>query len=199
MDVQAGVGKTVLLSLAISRLQMLPKEGDRNILCAYFFFDFNMSDMQRPDYMARSLIHQLVSGPASSHLDRIYGKYFSGDSGPAFIQCRHILQEIVDDLHSHFKIFFVIDALDEATDLADVFKYLPTLQHCQVMLSSQEVLCRQYSIASARMVAMNLEEITPDIESYVELRLANDSSLHRLSDDRKKLIQKGIMEKSQGM
>lgn len=173
-------------------------------MCAYFFFDFNMNEMQRPEYMARSLIQQLLASgpdPPTAHLlDRIHAQHFAGASQPNFIQCRDILQSLIDALHTNnVKVFLVIDALDEAIDLADVFKYLPTLQRCNVILSSQELLCRQYSIANARMVAMDLDEITPDIRTYVEHRLENDPALQRLSDERKDLIKKGIMDKSQGM
>lgn len=186
---------------------MLPKAtGDPRIMCAYFFFDFNMSDMQRPDSMARSLIQQLLASgpdPTTHLLENIHAKHFANPSAasPNFIQCRDILQSLIDALSATFnvKVFLVIDALDEAIDLADVFKYLPTLQRCNVILSSQELLCRQYSIADARMVAMDLDEITPDIQSYIEQRLENEPPLQRLSDERNTLIKKGIMDKSQGM
>ncbi|KAF6236351.1 hypothetical protein HO173_005442 [Letharia columbiana] len=213
-----GLGKSILMSTVIDRLQEAFKE-DKSCSAQYFFCSAGEDSTRLVARIKKQLLHQLyrtaLSDESSDTLDRsnevisnFLGKKDSADSKPGSQQKKSEKAVGFEDAYPSLakilgkKIFLVIDALDECTDRRDT-GILKTLQET---LSASElplkiVVCsRPEPDIVDDLVdkpAIKVEDHNgPDIEKAAKAKLED---LPGLSSDERALACKSIVEKAKGL
>jgi KaiC/GvpD/RAD55 family RecA-like ATPase len=203
-----GCGKTILSSTILQNV-LQHCDGDPGKVVAYFFFDFNDVQKQKPVLMVRSLICQLsqqcVRIPTS--LDTLFSSYENGQRQPSLHALLEVLQQIMREFPH---VYIVLDALDECSERAELTNILETmsawlLQNSHTLLTSRrerdiesslETFIRQQNI-----VCLQSELVDRDIQKYVQQRLSDDKRLSRWGKDPalRQDIEAALMKGAQGM
>lgn len=210
-----GVGKSILMSTVIDRLQEAFQE-DKGCSAQYFFCSAGEDSTRIATRIKKQLLHQLyqqaLSDESSDLLDQsndvissFLGKKDSADSKPGSQQKKSEKATEFEDAYPGLakilgkKIFLVIDALDECTDRKDD-KILKTLQ--ETLLASELplkiIICsRPEPDIVDDLVdkpAIKVEDHNgPDIERAAKARL---EELPGLSSDERALACKSIVERA---
>ena len=184
----SGRGKTVLSSIVIQALDTCGK--GKAVL--YFYFDFTDQGKQKLEDIVRSLARQLalLQDDCQKLLDALYSSCGNGSRQPS---CDELCKLFLAMLKNTNEIWIVIDALDESTSrtgsssesvlawLKEIFCNKETIIH---MLATSRP---ERDITSAmdnmevfvQHIAIQAENIQPDICSYVGFRLQEDPELQR--------------------
>ncbi|KAL8845679.1 MAG: hypothetical protein Q9221_009164 [Calogaya cf. arnoldii] len=197
-----GCGKTILASTVIETIRdEYGSAEDTAVL--YFYFDFNDLQKQKPEYMVRSLLSQLLeqSSTAFHTVKSIHTSCSSGNSQPSFKTLKKALGEIIQSLG---ETFIVLDALDECGERQELFEiinhirqYGPKKPH--LLLTSRrlpdiEERLRS-SVAAIDRVYVGGTAVDSDILAYINERLQNDQGLQRwrkLPEVQEEINQKNI-------
>ncbi|PGH13486.1 hypothetical protein AJ79_03616 [Helicocarpus griseus UAMH5409] len=123
-----GSGKTVMSSVIIEHIRHLCLSNSASAL-AYFYFDYNDPDRTTPESMIRSLIRQLLNQRPDMPKDlrNLYEMFKEGDVGPEIGKLVEVLQGIIKDMN---EVYFVLDALDECSDVSGLLDIASRLLHC---------------------------------------------------------------------
>jgi hypothetical protein len=111
--------------------------------------------------------------------------------------------------NSYDEVFFHVDGLDECSSsgddehylLHDLERWLEGIPQIRLIITSRnEVRVRQFvQNISAVPLEMRYNQLDVDIQTYVSLRLKESPTLSRLSPSTKSVIQKTLVQKSDGM
>ena len=205
---KAGCGKTILSSTIISEiLQTCRLRSGTSV--AYFYFDFNELEKQKPDTMIRSLITQL-SGQSirkSNDLERLFSYCNKGQRQPDIESLLIVLKDV---LKGFKEAYIVLDALDECSDRQQLSESVEDIQRWELpqlhmLLTSrqlpdiQEVL-RVWTTSQDR-IHLKSTLVDADILTYVHERLQNDRELKRWRNKPQvqEEIKTTLMQKADGM
>ncbi|KAG8670707.1 hypothetical protein FPOAC1_003942 [Fusarium poae] len=132
-----GAGKTVLAAIAIHHLQNL-FGNDSNIGIAYHYCDFGHRYNETDNLILSSILKQLAqcSGSLPDAMSTLYSKHKDKGTRPS-------LREIASALKTvaclHYRIFIVIDGLDECLVWRDVMAQLRGLQGANILATSRAI------------------------------------------------------------
>ena len=176
---------------------------------AYFYFDFNDIDKQKPDKMIRSLITQLSrqSTKPLRGLQSLFSSCNDGKRQPDSKSLMEVLKEIVDSLDD---ITIVFDALDECLEREDLFKRMEEImqwkpRHLHMLLTSRRLTDIEESLDSLTnpqdRICIQSALVDADILVYIGERLQNDQKLKRWrrSPQVQSEIKTTLMKKADGM
>ena len=213
-----GLGKSILMSTVIDRLQEASQE-DKSCSAQYFFCSAGEDSTRLVPRIKKQLLHQFyqmaLSDESSDLLDKsndvisnFLGKKDSVDSKPGSQQKKSEKATGFEDAYPAMakilgkNIFLIIDALDECTDRKDN-KILKTLQETLVAseLPLKIMVCSrpEPDIVDdlVNRPAIKVEDHNgPDIEKAAKARL---EGLPGLSSDERALACKSIVEKAKGL
>jgi Cdc6-like AAA superfamily ATPase len=204
---KAGCGKTVLSSTIITEIQKtLPTS---KMAIAYFYFDFNNIDKQKPDNMIRSLIAQL-SGQSTKpfrRLESLFSSCGNGERQPDMENLMEVLKDIIECLD---ETSIVLDALDECSEREELFKRISEVQtwkpqQFHLLVTSRRLPDIEEALApltnSQDRVCIQSKVVDADILAYVNERLQNDQRLSRWRNKPQvqEEIRSQLMEKADGM
>src|ERR1700722_3226280 len=156
-------------------------QSDPSLVSAYFYFDFNEPEKQRPENLIRSLITQLSSGCSScpEALINFYSRHQEGTRQPT----TDTLLVLLSNIFEAFKeIYVVIDALDECTDRAGLLSLIETIigwNNLHVLVTSrreQDIIRCLEPIVTAK-VDLQKDVVDSDIFIHIQDRLQNDEKL----------------------
>jgi hypothetical protein len=155
------------------------------MVTAYFYFDFNDIQKQKPELMLRSLLCQLLQRSGTTHksLDALFSSRGNGLQQPVL----HVLLEVTRQMMQSFtRVYVVVDALDECAQHSELMDVLATvkgwqLQNLHLLMTSR----RERDIESSLEVYVDNKDtvclqsniIDQDIQRYVQHRLSHDKSL----------------------
>ena len=181
-----GCGKTILSSTIIQDIKTYCHSNPTRAV-AYFYFDFNDMEKQRPENMIRSIITQLsFKYPSMSQaLKSLFSSHTNGERQPIAGALITTLHQIIQGLD---ETFIVLDALDECTDRTELLEYIEIIAGWKLrnlhviatsrkekdleddlgpLLEEQDKICIQSGI------------VDKDILAYINERLQTDRSLSR--------------------
>ncbi|KAI8629835.1 hypothetical protein F5Y19DRAFT_432116 [Xylariaceae sp. FL1651] len=180
---QAGLGKSVLASMAIDYLE---KKGKK---VAYFFYSFHEPSRRRVCNGLRSLAVQLLAftEQVSDKLadiyqtERQYGQYLRND---------HTLIDVVHELLNRIEdVSVVLDGIDECVDESDKCRFLedliqrPTLGTTRWWISSRATeIRRAMKLLKAVEMVPDAAEISRDIQTYLSKKLGCQHCLRRWTE-----------------
>lgn len=208
-----GSGKTYLSAGIIQNLQQYCDMDPARSL-AFFFFDFNDAEKQKPVNMLKSLLSQLLS-KCTRVPDRVRELYAACDQSGRQASEDELLGAVNDTVGHLSATFVVLDALDECSDRDGLFETLQEMHgwgnHSLRVLSTSR---KEVDIEEA------LEDLVPrksrtclesrlvdkDIQAYVHERLVKDKSFggwRRVQKSKNKNIlediEKTLGQKANGM
>jgi Cdc6-like AAA superfamily ATPase len=204
-----GCGKTILSSAILKNVLQHCNNNPQKVV-AYFYFDFNDMQKQKPELMLRSLICQLLQQclkiPAS------LGTRFSSRGNeqpqqPSLHALVKIMRQIAQELPH---VYIVLDALDECserTKLMDIIETISTwkLQNLHVLVTSRRERDIQSSLAplidQKNSICLQSEVVDVDIHRYVQQRLSKDKRLSKWGKDLalSEEIEAALMKGAHGM
>ncbi len=202
---KAGCGKTVLSSTIIAEIEH--RFGSEGV--AYFYFDFNDIEKQKPENMIRSVIKQFFAQTVKkcSQLELSFSSCNKGERQPSRDDLLLILKEMIKGYN---KTYIILDALDECLDRPDLLEViehihewkLPQLHMLvtsRMLTDIEEVL--EPMIEPRNRICIQSAAVNSDIEIYVDYRLRNDRKLSRWIKHPKaqEEIKNTLKEKADGM
>ncbi|KAI4248958.1 MAG: hypothetical protein L6R42_009138, partial [Xanthoria sp. 1 TBL-2021] len=204
----SGCGKTILTSTLISHIicHCLPAP---NVGLAFFFFDFHDQKKQANESMIRSLVAQISSfgkqTPQALHL--LFESCGNGLRQPS----KHALLATLRAILKGFdNAFIVLDALDECDDrgtlllnIEEIVRWKSGNVHTLVT-SRKEVdigEALEPLATEQRIVSIQSQTISEDIQAYVHQRLQTDARLKRWqsNEDVQKEIETTLVAKADGI
>ncbi|KAG8623518.1 hypothetical protein KVT40_008494 [Elsinoe batatas] len=213
-----GCGKSVIAAVITEDLLNTNAKEER-VATAYFHFDFSNKNDSTLGMLLRSVITQLslqasLVPPCLGRFanDRLKGTKLNGIEStykdivaqPDNIDLATLLVEVVD---AHFdSVYLVIDAMDEASDLEDLLRYLTDLlsqrsNKLHVLLTSR----KETTIVSAlenvvdTSVEMDPVATNADIGTYVMNEVARQPKLRKWSEGLRQEVQTALTKDACGM
>jgi hypothetical protein len=199
-----GCGKTIMCSSIVEDIREYCKIV-LNVGQAMFYFSFRNTSKQSMDSVIGSVAIQL--GMKEPGLSILYDAYqSSGQTPPTNDLLAQVSQAVAN---SYDEVFFHVDGLDECSSsgddehylLHDLERWLEGIPQIRLIITSRnEVRVRQFvQNISAVPLEMRYNQLDVDIQTYVSLRLKESPTLSRLSPSTKSVIQKTLVQKSDGM
>ena len=181
-----GCGKSVMSSTIISEVLNEHQSGHRTAV-AYFFFDFNDSQKQKPEHMIRTLINQLFTNTpgALAILESLFVNCGEGQRQPDLESLMRVLKTIFCEA---LQVYVVVDALDECCDIYELLSILVEIQswkipQLHILLTSRRLTAIEDSIknfvGSPLRIDVQSKLVDQDISAYVSDRLLFDPELQR--------------------
>ena len=179
-----------------------------DMVCVYFFFDFNDLDKRHPEKMLRSLITQvsLQDPNPSQPLNSLYNDCDKGNRQPLHDS---LLLTFKQMLRPFSEIFLVIDALDECSDREHLLQILIAIvgwdfENFHILVTSrleQDLRTAIDNLNGHKEIRIQSQVINEDIRAYVHDRLHMDPTLQRWrrSANIQSEIETSLMEKACGM
>ena len=192
-----GAGKTILASVVIDHLWTNFLNEDTGVACIYC--NYKAQFEQTPLDLIASLLKQFLQelGTTPKELRTLYRRHLKK-------RTKAVLKEIVDVLPivlSRFlRVFMVIDALDECSDLSillDQVRELQSLHTVNLMVTSRHVP----NIMDRFPNAIHLEICAPraDVQTYVASQIPRLASCVTGNRTLQEHITNGIVEAADGM
>jgi KaiC/GvpD/RAD55 family RecA-like ATPase len=185
-----GCGKTILSSTIIENLQQ--HCGDNSgTATVYFFFDFKDGQKQDPEFMLRSLLHQVLQQTHAIpySLNALYLLCKDGQQQVSLQALLEVVEQAMKDLK---RIYVVLDALDECKQRSELLDVLRTvakwrLHNLHLLMTSRkekeiESSLEDYVHADCQ-ICLQSDVVDKDISRYVQQRLSSDKSLIKWSQD----------------
>jgi len=200
-----GCGKTILSSTIIKDLQ---DNGTHNQVLVYFYFDFNDTNKQSLENMARALISQISHScePSREHLRSLFLTCKDGSQQP---ELSSILQTLTNMICQAKEATIVLDALDESDTREAVLEWVQELLnakhelHILVTSRKEEDIYSKIrkSHSDEETVAIQGNGVAKDIRAYIHTRIRSQNDLERWASrpDVQKKIETKLMEEADGM
>jgi hypothetical protein len=120
-----GCDKTILSSIVLQSVLQHCDEDPGKVV-AYFYFDFNDKQKQDPELMLRSLICRLSQQCVKIHtsLDTLFSSCENGQRQPSLDALLEVMQQMIQEFPQPY---FVLDALDECSQRAELIDILVTI------------------------------------------------------------------------
>ena len=212
----AGIGKTVLFSSAVSRIEQESKSSILGSSLAYFYCSYRKGAQHDLSPILRTLIAQLcppdaIPGPLQALYEKHISKFPPGVPSESELQTSlleiiHSLREVasVDDKAQERDVFVLLDALDELTDAdrGPVIKFLEWLSSHGVPKLHMLVTSRDLSGIRAGLkswgtpMLMDKKGVAEDIRLFVDGAIQQDSELSRQRVAIKDQIKERLVDES---
>lgn len=174
---------------------------------AYFFFDFNDQQKQRPDMMVRSLIAQLLQQciQVLPSVDALFKTFKRLQIQPSMETLLDTLKELIDHFPSSY---IILDAMDECENRRDLMVIIKTLhgwkdQGLHLLLTSRREgdisITLDRLLEPHNIVNIQTKTVDGDIKLYVHERLAKDDTLQKWTVEDKQSMEKSLTEGARGM
>jgi hypothetical protein len=186
---KSGIGKTTLLSLAISYLQQ-QKIGGGVPSFAYFYCSFSTKESQSTSNMLGSYIAQLLDQIdcleeiVKSMQTESKTRHTAEQEGPPIEGLERVLDSACGMAN---RVLLFLDAPNESDTSDEMLDILAKLAHrnnnLKILISSTEDLDLRHMIqASPRVwtVEMDSRNVDPDICSYIDMRIQKERRLRKL-------------------
>jgi hypothetical protein len=171
---------------------------------AFIYFSYKDGEIQTPVNLMASLLQQLVlqNPEYIPDLESLYSKHLRENTRPDVGEISELLQSII---WSFPKVFIIIDALDECSDVDDVrFILLTELRKLKsrvcLLITSRPIPKLEEGLEDAVHVYAKASD--SDIKNYLEQRLASVKSMQKHFADEpslKSTIISRITQKIRGM
>ncbi|KAF1982386.1 ankyrin [Aulographum hederae CBS 113979] len=203
-----GCGKTILSSTVIQDV-FQHCESDPGKAVAYFYFDFNDAEKQKPELMIRALICQLseqcVKIPVT--LEALYTSCDQGNRQPLIDTLISVLRDMVLEFPQSY---LILDALDECTqrdELLDILDQIAgwQLDGIHILVTSrkeQDIKSSLSVIVDPKLVIyLQSQVVDKDIRKFIHQKLSDDKSLKRWhkSIDIRQEIETALIQGAHGM
>lgn len=203
-----GCGKTILSSTVIQDV-FQHCEGDPGKAFAYFYFDFNDAEKQKPELMVQALIYQLseqcVKIPVP--LEALYTSCDKGNRQPSIDALMSVLQHMVLEFPQPYLILDALDECAQRDELLDILEQIAgwQLDTMHVLMTSR----KEQDIESSLLVIVDPKHaiclqsqiVDKDIRKFVHQKLSDDKSLKRWhkSTDIRQEIETTLIQGAHGM
>ncbi|PYH86231.1 hypothetical protein BO82DRAFT_380369 [Aspergillus uvarum CBS 121591] len=168
-EYNTGCGKSVMCSTVIDDITQ-SCHGDPEKQCAYWYFQFNVSESQNVQNMFRCLIRQLHSAPLEEKIKSVWREHGAKESQPSMKALSGVLHSLIVAFRG--EICLILDALDECPES-------PECHERRVLLSLLEELQERHSDKLHILVTSRPEpEISKRLERHATLDLEE-----KLEDD----------------
>jgi hypothetical protein len=203
-----GCGKTILSSTVIQDI-FQHCDGDPGKAVAYFYFDFNDAEKQKPELMIRSLICQLseqcVKIPAT--LEALHTSCDKGNRHPSIDALMSVLRHMVLEFP---QAYLILDALDECAQRDELLDILEQMAGWQLDRMHVLVTTRKEKdieslllviVDPKHVICLQSQIVDKDIRKFVHQKLSNDKSLKRWhkSTDIRQEIETTLIQGAHGM
>lgn len=212
MAMDAGFGKSVLVSSIIENLKLKGEDDSRIVL--FFFCKIGDDSTQRAGPILRNLIFQLYEKTRDSpelytQCTKVITKAQNSNKtkrgemveyAKSVKSLKQILEDIVEILGK--QVFIVIDALDECKDrkpeaLLAAFQGLVEADiNVKIILASRPEIDIEESLQGVSRIEVNQDSNSADIKAYLVKELKKLSSL---TPKDRKIACRAIIERSDGM
>ena len=189
-------------SFVVNYLQQNIRRADTGV--AYIYCDYKTKEKQTLESLLASLLHQLLVHRPTYHgrLVSLYRSYSSHQDRPSISDYTELLQATVQ---SYDRVYFVIDALDECSEVNGTRKdLLAELQRLKpaanILITSRDIPSIERLLKDAARIEIRASD--EDIKNYVEDRISSSeriASYVRKNSDLKNRILKDVSEKASGM
>ncbi|KAJ7444159.1 hypothetical protein FB451DRAFT_1413275 [Mycena latifolia] len=194
-----GAGKTVLASLVVHHLETRARTTDIGLACIYL--NHKETETQTITNLLGGLWRQLMLGkPISATVQNLYDYHHERQTRP---QAEEVCKALDSAVAQYFKIFIVIDALDEYPEnyRHRFLKYLGTLgPTVNIMMTSRPHINLDSQLPNLKTIEIRATE--DDIHKYVNAQIQNSVRLSKHIHTRPELcneIQAIIGENAKGM
>ena len=185
-------------------------QNDPKTVIAYFYFDFNDKEKQKPENLLSSLLAQLCSRNSRHICKSLKDLYTSSkhDSDgkelpPTFDGMYDTLVSLVSDFD---QVYICLDALDECTDrkrLLDLLKLIQkkSLTHLHILATSRKERDLGVSLTKMTTECIDLQSavVDADIRLYIEDQLSKDWKFTEPPIKVKEDIKKALINNAKGM
>jgi hypothetical protein len=188
-------------------------EDDPKTAIAYFYFDFNDKEKQKPENLLSSLLAQLAQRASKSNrrVPRALKDLYPGSKDaadgkkppPTYDGMYSTLISLVSEFD---QVYICLDALDECTDrkwLLGLVKRIlkESLTHLNILATSRKERDLEASLTKIASKCIDLQnaEVDADIQRYIEDELSKDWKLTEPPAKVKEDIKKALTEKAKGM
>lgn len=183
-----GAGKTMMSSIVVDDLRNTFGDNDR-IGIACLFCSYKSQNEQTSADLLASLLKQLVQElPVLPDVVKtLYERHAKTNTRPSFRELSMVLHSVVD---SYFRVFFVIDALDECTNIDR------SREHLLREVFNLQSQTRISLFATSRFIA----EIEKEFEGSISLKIrASDEDVQRYLDERIPQLLRSSISKYAGL
>ncbi|KAL9108756.1 MAG: hypothetical protein Q9227_006552 [Pyrenula ochraceoflavens] len=166
-----GAGKTILASTVITMLQR--DYVATNNIVAYYFFDYKDTKSQSTRKMFQTLLMEMCQQSPSvmDFLNSVSRKYQESNSSYSNSILRQLLLDSITRAKAD-RIFFVIDALDECSDRAELMKQVNFLiganSQLNLFMASREEYDIEFALNQLSQIAISSEDLTADINLGID-------------------------------
>jgi hypothetical protein len=188
-------------------------EDNPKTAIAYFYFDFNDKEKQKPENLLSSLLAQLAQRASKSNrrVPRALKDLYTGSKDaadgkkppPTYDGMYSTLVSLVSEFN---QVYICLDALDECTDrkrLLDLIKRIlkESLTYLNILATSRKERDLEASLTKIATTCIDLQnaEVDADIQRYIEDELSNDWKFTEPPAEVKEDIKRALMGKAKGM
>lgn len=184
---------------------MLDCQSKANSALAYFYIDFNDIKKRTAEAVTRSLIAQLSSQSEKYYedIEILYTEHQHGKRQPTLTSLFTTLHRLILQFNT---VYIVIDALDEAEDVEEVFQLLQkakewTLPSLHILVSSRQLYDIQKALEYIATDQIFIHErfIQDDIKLYLRTSLLQDRKLSRWPEEVLKEVEETLLLQARGM
>lgn len=198
-----GCGKTVLGSAVIEHVKDLSYSLQLDFSYAYYYFDFNDPEKQKPVNMLRSILAQLCF-QQDDIPDRIKTLYETHDRGLHEPNTSNLRSALLDLANNSGAIYIILDALDECSQkeiLREIILDFYQRENISLFVTSRKENAVESVMMDMESTKVSAESwvIDADIKLYIKRRLKNDSKLSRWPDAVKLEIETALLNRARGM
>lgn len=198
-----GCGKTVLGSVVVEHIKLLSYSPESDFLYAYYYFDFNDSEKQKPANMLRSILGQLCfqHDEMPDHIKTLYEAHDRGMQEPNTSSLRLSFLELARNSRP---LYIILDALDESSQKETLREILLDFYHeenIKILVTSRKENDVDIVMKDMESIKVTAEGrvIDNDIKLYIKRRLMTDSKLNRWPDKVKDEIETVLLNRARGM
>jgi Cdc6-like AAA superfamily ATPase len=207
----AGTGKTNLTSRVIDKIQSDLKKGPNHEGLAFFYFNRNESERQKPLSVLRSFVQQLStpfneehsSSSLQKRLKKFYLEKRQTASEPTISECEGL---ILESVNTYPKTTLILDAVDECdksnrSDLIEIFKNL--LAHAsrpvKNFISSRPDDDIKEGFKSGANIEIRAADNQDDISKFIRSEITKHPRWKRMFPEDQKVIIETLQARSRGM
>ena len=177
----------------------------RGTALAYHYFVFDDARSRQCDTLVRALVKQIAGYNAKTRkiLEDLYDEF---DAGNQLVDSDELKNPLKDLLNAVDKVYIVIDALDESSEVQEVLDLLEEICDWQIpsvhlLASSRKSPEIEFALKPlvSSQVPMRNDSVNEDISRHIEHQLQKRREFARWTADIKAEIRTRLVEDSKGM
>ena len=199
-----GSGKTILCSTVIQDLLAFSCQTS-GVAVAYFYFAFSNPDLQLCGPAVRSIVKQLSinKGKLPKELDALYAQCQNGQQQPSLNSLKRVLRSLIGQFRHSYIVF---DALDECTERLEILEVIedlvqsgPSSLHVCITGRCEKDIIDGLEHLNPTQVVLSSTSIDADIRTFLKSTLQSDRKLRKWPQDLQDIIERTLLDESDGM